>query len=305
MDPTGLLIIDKPEGVTSHDVVGRVRRALGTRKVGHAGTLDPMATGVLVIGVGAATRLLGHLALHDKSYRATIRLGSATVTDDREGDVISTAEDGMVAAVSDAEVEAALDGLVGDIDQRPSSVSAIKVDGRRAYDRVRSGEAVELPPRRVTIESIIVERIARGDDYVDVEVIVTCSTGTYVRAIARDTGERLGVGGHLTALRRTRVGPFGVGSALSLAEVDERGAGCLQPMSAIVPSCFDVWPVTADLDRAVRLGQRIDYAGPSVTGAVAIMGPDGQFLALAEDDAGRARYLAVFAQPSGEPRAGS
>ena len=305
MDPSGLLILDKPEGLTSHDVVGRVRRALATRKVGHAGTLDPMATGVLVVGVGPATRLLGHLALHDKSYRATIRLGSTTVTDDREGETLATADPRLVDALTDPDIEAALAELVGEIDQRPSSVSAVKVDGRRAYDRVRSGETVELAPRRVTVASIFVDRIDRVSGRVDVEVDVTCSTGTYIRAIARDAGHRLGVGGHLTVLRRTRVGPFGVDSALSLAELDDRRDACLRPMSAVVPSCFAVWSVAAEQDRAVRLGQRIDYAGPSSVGPVAIMGPDGQFLALAEDDAGRARYLAVFAQPVGEPRSGS
>ena len=305
MDPSGLLVLDKPEGMTSHDVVSRVRRALGTRKVGHAGTLDPMATGVLVIGVGPATRLLGHLALHDKSYRATIRFGSATVTDDREGEIVSTADEHLVSALTDADIAAALADLVGEIDQRPSSVSAVKVDGRRAYDRVRSGETVELAPRRVLIESIVLGRIAPGRGHVDVDVDVTCSTGTYIRAIARDAGERLGVGGHLTALRRTRVGPFTVDTALTLADVDERRAECLRSMSSVVPSCFAVWTVSADEARAVRLGQRIDYTGPDAATPVAVMDPVGQFLALAQDDAGRARYLAVFAQPSGEPPRGS
>ena len=198
---SGLVVVDKPAGLTSHDVVARLRRILRTRKVGHAGTLDPMATGVLVCGVGRGTKLLGHLALDTKAYTATIRLGAATTTDDAEGEVVTTADP---SAVGDDAVADGIAALTGPILQVPSSVSAIKVDGRRAYARVRAGEAVVLPPRPVTVEAFTL--LARRG--ADLDVAVECSSGTYVRALARDLGAALGVGGHLTALRRTRVGPF-------------------------------------------------------------------------------------------------
>jgi tRNA pseudouridine55 synthase len=293
---SGLLVVDKPGGMTSHDVVARIRRALATRRVGHAGTLDPMATGVLVIGVGKATRLLGHLALRDKAYAAVIRLGASTVTDDREGDELTSAPAEAVAAVSDASVRAALARQVGTIDQRPSSVSAVKVDGRRSYDRVRSGEAVELPARRVTISSIDVHDITRQADRIDVAVEVVCSTGTFIRAIARDLGSELGVGGHLIELRRTRVGPFGIDRAIALDDVTP---GALLPLNDIAPACFPTWIVDETAARAVRLGQRIAWTGPSTEdGPVAIVDADGVFLALAGNDEGSARYLAVFAEPT-------
>ncbi len=202
---SGLVVVDKPAGMTSHDVVSRVRRTLGTRKVGHAGTLDPMATGVLVLGFGRATRLLGHLLLKEKTYRATVRLGAATTTDDAEGEVTASTS---ANHVTEQEVRSALTRFEGEIEQVPSSVSAIKVDGRRAYDLAREGEEVELEARRVTISAIEVGEFRREGEYLDCEVRVACSSGTYIRAIARDLGSALGVGGHLTALRRTSVGPF-------------------------------------------------------------------------------------------------
>ncbi len=195
----GLVVVDKPGGMTSHDVVARVRRALGTRKVGHAGTLDPMATGVLVLGVNRATRLLGHLMLTEKAYDATIRLGASTTTDDAEGEVVATA---TTDHLTEAGIREALAAFVGEIDQKPTAVSAIKVDGKRAYQRVRDGEDVDLPARRVTIHALEVTGV-RGSD---VDISVRCSSGTYIRAIARDLGAALGVGGHLVALRRTAVG---------------------------------------------------------------------------------------------------
>src|SRR5688500_2680961 len=205
--------------MTSHDVVARARRVLSVRKVGHAGTLDPMATGLLVLGVGAATRLLGHVGGHDKTYEATIRLGQSTVTDDREGEVVSAAS---TADLADDAVRAALAAQTGPLQQVPSSVSAVKVDGRRSYDRVRAGEAGELAPRAVTVHRLDVHRISRPEpDVVDVDVTVACTAGTYIRAIARDAGAALGVGGHLTALRRTVSGPFSVDRA---ASVEEAGA---------------------------------------------------------------------------------
>lgn len=293
---SGIVVIDKPGGMTSHDVVARGRRILGTRKVGHAGTLDPMATGVLILGVGRATRLLGHLALRDKRYLATIRLGASTVTDDIEGDLLTAAPAEAVQALDDADIEAALARLVGTIQQRPSSVSAVKVDGRRAYDRVRSGEDVTLPARTVVVSSIEVRDMRWLPGFVDVDIDVTCSTGTYIRALARDAGDDLGVGGHLTRLRRTRVGPFGLATALSLDDFAQRGAAALRGIDGIAAACFPVWHLDAEGADAARVGRRIPWAGPPMAdGPTALVAPDGQFLALATDDAGVARYAAVFA----------
>jgi tRNA pseudouridine55 synthase len=293
---SGILVIDKPGGMTSHDVVARARRILGTRKVGHAGTLDPMATGVLILGAGRATRLLGHLALRDKSYLATVRLGASTVTDDVEGDVLTAAPAEAVQALDDADIEASLARLVGTIQQRPSSVSAVKIDGRRAYDRVRSGEDVSLPARTVVVSSIDVLDMRWLPGFVDVDIDVTCSTGTYIRALARDAGDDLGVGGHLTSLRRTRVGPFALATALSLDEFAQRGSAALQGIDEIAAGCFPVWHLDAEAADAARVGRRIPWAGPAIAeGPTALVAPDGQFLALATDDAGVARYAAVFA----------
>ena len=210
--PSGLVVVDKPGGLTSHDVVARVRRLAGTRKVGHAGTLDPMATGVLVLGVNRATRLLGHLMLTEKSYAATVRLGVSTTTDDAEGEVVATVP---TSELTDDAVRAAFATQVGELEQVPSAVSAIKVDGKRAYQRVREGEDVALAARRVTVHALEVTDV-RGA-HVDVEV--RCSSGTYIRAIARDVGAALGVGGHLTALRRTAVGPFDLARASTLDQL--------------------------------------------------------------------------------------
>src|SRR3954468_4166218 len=215
--PPGLLLVDKPGGMTSHDVVARARRVLSVRKVGHAGTLDPMATGLLILGVGAASRLLGHVGGHDKTYDATIRLGQSTVTDDGEGETLTVAS---TSHLDDDAIRAALAAQTGPLQQVPSSVSAVKVDGRRSYDRVRAGEAVELAARSVTVHRLDVHRIERPTaDLVDVDVTVVCTAGTYIRAIARDAGIALGVGGHLTALRRTSSGPFRVPDARPVEEV--------------------------------------------------------------------------------------
>ena len=284
MTGAGLVVVDKPAGMTSHDVVARVRRVLATRKVGHAGTLDPMATGVLVLGVGRATRLLGHLTLTDKAYDATIRLGARTTTDDADGEVVETVR---TDAVSDDAVRSGLARMVGEIDQRPSSVSAIKVDGKRAYARVRAGEDVELPARRVRIDAIDVLGVRHGDGVVDVDVAVRCSSGTYVRAIARDLGEALGVGGHLTALRRTAVGPF---------TLDKAGADLehptLVPISDAARAAFPAVDLTADQAQDVRFGRRL--AIPLGDGPHAVFAPDGEFLALYEPAGELARAVAVF-----------
>jgi tRNA pseudouridine55 synthase len=290
----GLAIVDKPAGITSHDVVSRMRRLARTRRVGHAGTLDPMATGVLVVGVGTATRLLHHLVLTDKAYVATIRLGQSTVTDDAEGEVTATAS---AAAVDEAGVRAALAPFVGDIQQVPSAVSAVKVDGRRAYDRVRAGEDVHLAPRSVTVTRFVADRVSRPTpDLVDVEVTVECSSGTYVRALARDLGAALGVGGHLTALRRTRVGPFTAAQARTLDELAALDDPVTLPLPEAVRIAMPVREVGVEEARELSFGRSLeprDIAG--VHGALA---PDGSVAALLQEDGERARPVLVFA-PAG------
>jgi tRNA pseudouridine55 synthase len=292
--PPGLLLVDKPGGMTSHDVVARARRVLSVRKVGHAGTLDPMATGLLILGVGAATRLLGHVGGHDKTYEATIRFGQATVTDDREGEVLATVS---AAGTDDDAVRAALARQTGPLQQVPSSVSAVKVDGRRSYDRVRAGEVVELAPRSVTVHRLDVHSIRRPTpDLLDVDVTVSCSAGTYIRAIARDAGAALGVGGHLTALRRTESGPFSVERA---APVEEAGASLLAgggvgflPLLEAATAVFPVRPISADEGRALTYGQRIPAIGAA--GPHAAVDPDGRLVALVEDAGPTARVTVGF-----------
>jgi len=281
----GLVLVDKPAGWTSHDVVARVRRLAGTRRVGHAGTLDPMATGLLVVGVDRATRLLGHLALHDKDYLATIRLGVTTVTDDAEGDVVDIAD---ASGVTDAAVATAMAALTGDLLQVPSSVSAIKVDGKRAYARARAGETVELAARPVQVSTFSL--LARRGDELD--VAVTCSTGTYVRALARDLGTALGVGAHLTALRRTRIGGFGVDGAHSLEALASSFA--VVPLADALRTAFPVRVLTDGEVFRVARGQRIEDAGMPA-GAVAAFAPDGSAVALLEQRDGLVRSLVVFA----------
>lgn len=288
-DAAGLVIVDKPSGWTSHDVVGRMRRLAGTRKVGHSGTLDPMATGVLVLGINRATRLLGHLTLADKEYAATIRLGQSTVTDDAEGDVTSSTP---ASHLDEAAVRAVLPAHTGDIQQVPSSVSAIKVDGVRSYARVRSGDEVKLAARPVTVSVFELDALRAVGDVVDVDVRVVCSSGTYIRALARDIGAELGVGGHLTALRRTRVGGFGLDRAHTLDELEQ---------DLVVAGLDDVarasFP-TYELDEAqaadVRFGRALPGLELGSGGPVAVFAPDGSFLALYEQRGTTAKPLAVF-----------
>jgi tRNA pseudouridine55 synthase len=271
---SGLLVVDKPGGMTSHDVVARLRRTLGTRKVGHAGTLDPMATGVLVIGFGRATRLLGHLLLADKTYVATVRLGQTTTTDDAEGDVTATTPTGDL---SEDAVRAALAGFVGAIQQVPSTVSAIKVDGKRAYQRARDGEEVVLPAREVTVRSAEAVNFCRDGDFLDFELRLSCSTGTYVRAIARDLGALLGVGGHLTALRRTSVGPFTLDqAAVDLEHVD------VAPLGELARVLFPTVDVDEDTAMSIGYGRKLELVLPSSEGPVAMISPTGELLALYE-----------------------
>jgi tRNA pseudouridine55 synthase len=285
---SGVVVVDKPSGWTSHQVVGRARRLLGTRKVGHAGTLDPMASGVLVLGVGRATRLLGRLALTDKAYDATIRLGQSTVTDDAEGDVVGEAD---ASGIDDAAILVAVAGLTGEIAQVPSAVSAIKVDGKRAYQRVRTGESVVLEARRVTISRFDVREVRRQGHLIDVDVQVECSTGTYVRALARDLGSALGVGGHVTALRRTRVGPFGLAAAHTLEELEAELD--IVPLDAAASAGFPTYTLEAADVPAVRNGRTIQ-ALLGAAGPVALLSEDGRFLALYEQQGPRARAVAVF-----------
>jgi tRNA pseudouridine55 synthase len=280
----GLVIVDKPAAMTSHDVVARVRRLLQTRKVGHAGTLDPMATGVLVLGVGRATRLLHHLVLADKAYTATIRLGRSTDTDDAEGELIASSS---VADVTDDDVRAAMTKLSGAIEQVPSAVSAIKVGGRRAYKRVRAGESVTLAARPVTVTRFDALGFRREADTIDVAVGVECSSGTYVRALARDLGVALGVGGHLTELRRTRVGPFGLDMARPLgAELSTLR------LADAVRAALPVRDVDVEEARELSYGRPIETRGiPGTYGAIAA---DGEVVALLREDGPLARPVLVF-----------
>lgn len=303
----GLLIVDKERGWTSHDVVGRVRRIAGTRKVGHAGTLDPMATGVLVVGVNRATRLLTYLVGCDKTYEATIRLGQATVTDDAEGEVtVSTGAHG----VTDESIETALLGLRGRISQVPSAVSAIKVAGQRSYARVRAGEDVQLAARDVDVHELVlldVRRTRAGDvDVVDLDVRVTVSAGTYVRALARDLGARLGCGGHLTALRRTRVGAFEVSRASTLAQLEavrerDDDLPLISPARAAA-AVMPVRPLDADEADAMSHGRAIPGVGGTPSGLVALTDPDGVLIAVADDDGSNVRPRVVFPRDPSEVR---
>ncbi|SOC55073.1 tRNA pseudouridine(55) synthase TruB [Ornithinimicrobium cerasi] len=305
----GLLVVDKPAGWTSHDVVGRVRRLCRTRRVGHAGTLDPLATGVLVLGVNRGTKLLTFLVGHDKGYAATVRLGLSTLTDDAEGEVTGGSD---ASHLSDAQVAAAVAALTGPISQVPSAVSAIKVDGRRSYARVRAGEDVELPARPVTVSRFDVLRVRRPGDPVpgpagtevpdgvlDLDVEVEVSSGTYVRALARDLGLALGVGGHLTALRRTRVGGLTLEHAVSLEALDPgTGPGPAAYLVDLADAARAVLAVR-ELDepeaRALGYGQRIPSAQPGREEPVAAFGPDGTLVAVLDESSARARAHVVLA----------
>ncbi|GGL95462.1 tRNA pseudouridine(55) synthase TruB [Nakamurella endophytica] len=305
----GILLVDKPSGPTSHDVVGRVRRVLGTRRVGHAGTLDPMATGLLVVAVDRATRLLGQLALTTKSYTATVRLGRATTTDDAEGEPLDGAD---ASGITEQDLDLALARWTGDIEQVPSAVSAVKVDGRRAYDIVRTGGAVELAARPVTVSRFERTSALRpAGELRDVDVVVDCSTGTYVRALARDVGRALGVGAHLTALRRTRVGPFDVADAVDVygpAGPAPRGtpdpvpdgdrdrvAGRLLPVGDVARLAFGVREL--DEREAVELSFGRPVAAAGIDGVHAAL-RDGALVALLTESGGRARPTLVWS-PAG------
>ncbi len=300
---SGLVIVDKPQGWTSHDVVGRMRRIAGTRKVGHAGTLDPMATGVLVVGINKATRLLTYIVGTSKTYTATIRLGESTVTDDAEGEVTATSS---AAGVTDTAIRAGVAALTGEIQQIPSSVSAIKVNGERAYARVRSGEAVKLAARPVTIHRFEVHEVRpvrddeAGREALDVDVTVECSSGTYIRALARDLGEALGVGGHLTALRRTQVGPYTLDQAHTLEQLAEKldVLEISDAARALMPNRELSEAETTEISFGRRIAAGAAAGTPEAVTAdkpAAAFAPDGTLVALLADAGSYAKPVLVFA----------
>ncbi|MEU7866202.1 tRNA pseudouridine(55) synthase TruB [Dactylosporangium sp. NPDC049140] len=282
--PGGLVVVDKPAGMTSHDVVSRMRRIARTRRVGHGGTLDPMATGVLIVGVEKATRLLTYVIGSTKEYTATIRLGESTVTDDAEGDVVARAD---ASAVTGDALAAALAPLRGDILQVPSAVSAIKVNGVRSYHRVRSGEEVELAARPVTVSRLDVLAVRRAGAHVDLDVDVACSSGTYIRALARDLGATLGVGGHLTALRRTAVGGFTLAEAATLDELAERPDPVTLPLPAAADRCFPRRDASEDEAKVLSHGGPLAPIG--IAEPYAVFAPDGTVLAIVQERDGKAR----------------
>ncbi len=300
--PDGLLVVDKPAGWTSHDVVAHARHLAGTRKVGHAGTLDPMATGVLVLGVGRATRLLTYVVGADKEYTATIRLGVTTVTDDAEGEAVARAD---ASGITRAALDAGVVALTGPIRQIPSAVSAIKIDGQRAYARVRAGEEVELAARPVTVSRFDVHDVrpvldadGTGMAALDLDVTVVCSSGTYIRALARDLGASLGVGGHLTALRRTRVGGYGLDVARTLTDLDAWPGDVpldTLPLADAARATFPARELTAEEAATLSYGRRIDAGGTEAGTTVAALAPDGTLVALLEDHGPHARPVLVFA----------
>ena len=301
MATAGLLLIDKDPDWTSHDVVAKVRGLAGTRRVGHAGTLDPMATGLLLLGLESATKLLTFLVGEDKTYTATIRLGANTVTDDREGDITSQAEPGLVAAITADRIDAALANLRGEIMQVPSSVSAIKVDGQRAYAKVRGGDEVKLAARPVTIHNFTVDAAPRLVDgkFLDLDVTVECSSGTYIRALARDLGAALNVGGHLTALRRTRIGRYDISQATRLADLTRDNLAVL-PSAVAAAQQFAVRQLSAQDEVDLRHGKRLALAeGERASFAkdqpIAALNGDGALVAMLERSGNQLKSMVVFA----------
>ena len=306
---SGLLLVDKPEGFTSHDVVAKLRGIVGTRKIGHAGTLDPMATGLLVIGVNSATKLLTFLVGEDKTYLATIRLGASTITDDRESEYLSVASSGDVDALTELDITKAIAPLSGDIMQVPSTVSAIKIDGERAYAKVRGGDEVKLAARPVTISRFeVLSEIRRetvGDQhFIDLDVIIDCSSGTYIRALARDLGAALAIGGHLTALRRTRVGAYQVTDSEELADL-KKGEVKLFPIADAAREAFDVRELSVDEVVDLRHGKRIEVGviaenATAKDRVIAAFAPTGELIAMLTKAGSTLKSLVVFAEvPNG------
>ena len=301
LERSGVVIVDKPAGMTSHDVVGKLRRIMGTRRAGHSGTLDPMATGVLVVGIERGTKFLAHLVTHDKRYEATVRLGSSTVTDDAEGAVVSQATAEAIEELTEEQIRQAFSQQVGDIMQRPSSVSSIKIDGRRAHELVREGQDVILPPRPVTIFDLQIGAVEREYDatsqlpYWSVKIAVHCSSGTYIRSIARDVGAELGVGGHLTALRRTSVGPFDISEARTLEQLVDVPELSLNLDQSMV-RCFPTREITEAQGTDVALGKWLEPEGRKDT--YAVVTPQGHAIALLKEKGRRAASVFV-ARPAG------
>jgi tRNA pseudouridine55 synthase len=291
--PGGLVVVDKPAGMTSHDVVARLRRLLRTRRIGHAGTLDPMATGVLVCGVQRTTKLLGHLPLEPKVYQGTVRLGVSTSTDDAEGERTYGAD---ASAVDEHDVLAGIAGLCGAIEQVPSTVSAVKIGGRRAYALARDGEQVLLTARQVIVSRFELLTLRRSDAVTDLDVLVECSGGTYVRALARDLGAALGVGGHLTALRRTRVGPFGLDVARTLDELASEPGLCAE-LDEVVAAAFSHRAVDHQQVRVLAHGGSLPAVGR--TGTHAAIDSQGHAIALLTERDGQARPVLVL-RPAGD-----
>lgn len=291
MATPGLLLVDKPAGITSHDVVSRVRKLLGTRKVGHAGTLDPMATGLLVLGIESGTKLLTFIVGKDKTYEATLRLGSSTVTDDREGEVLDLASSEQIAQITEESVFASISKLTGVIQQKPSAVSAIKIDGERAYARVRAGEEVDLPSREVTVSRFaVIGEIRFQNDFIDLDVIVDCSSGTYIRALARDLGAALGIGGHLTKLRRTIVGEFNIQSAYDFQESSEVK---IIPLAGAAKTSLNHLEITVQDVVDLRHGKRITGDVEVPTAVLS----RGELIAVVESSGvGSLKSLVVFSQ---------
>ena len=285
----GFLVVDKAGGMTSHDVVAVGRKALGTRKVGHAGTLDPMATGILVLGFGTGTRLLQYITDGDKSYVATIVLGASTLTDDSEGEILESSD---ASKINDADIKRVLATMVGTIAQRPSSVSAVKVGGERAYDRVRAGETFELAAREVTISQLDVLDIRHLQSTTEVDIEVTCSAGTFIRAIARDLGAELKVGGHLSALRRTRVAGFTLDSAVSFDDLKAQKFTALG-LADVARTTFVVRELTLDEVQELSFGRPLAENGH--TQITAALSPDNRLIALLKDEGAKAKPIAVFA----------
>ena len=285
----GFLVVDKAPAMTSHDVVAVARKALGTRKVGHAGTLDPMATGVLVLGFGNGTRLLQYITDGDKSYLATVVLGATTVTDDQEGEIISEED---TSWVTDQEIRDGLAKMIGQIQQRPSSVSAVKVGGERAYDRVRAGEVFELAARTITISSLDILEIRRVKSRIEIDIDVTCSAGTFIRAIARDLGNDLQVGGHLSALRRTRVAGFPISQAISFEDLKSKTFTPLE-LAAVARTTFQVRELGLDEVQELSFGRPL--LSNQSEQIFAALSPDNRLIALLKNESGKAKPIAVFA----------
>lgn len=291
---SGLVIVDKSQGMTSHDVVSKIRRIFSTKKVGHAGTLDPMATGVLVLGLERGTKFLAHMVASTKSYAATIRLGTATTTDDREGETITSASPDQLAAITETMISDAVEQFRGSIMQRPAAVSAIKIDGKRAHQRVREGEKVEIPARPVTISRYDILEIRRNAAFIDIDVEVDCSSGTYIRSLARDLGEELGVGGHLTALRRTQVGPFTLDNAVTLEKLEETPHVSLTLDQALAAS-YPVLSVSEKEASNLAMGKWLAPRG--LKGTHAAVDPHGRTIALVKEQGKRLATIFV-ARPS-------